>query len=132
MHENFHEEHTSLGYPPMQIVRKEDGKLYLPDGTEVLPSIPIGSEEHHLRLFIEYERTFGRGNAKYVTHFGEGNPIEEQKYGEGFIEEYHDLAYRYGLIATRGSAKDVEIMIRELVAYRKRHPNLYEDAQNRA
>jgi len=127
MHESFHEEDKSPGYLPMQIVRKEDGKLYLPDGTEVLPNIPVGPEEYHLRLFIEYERTFGRGNAKYATHFGEGNPIEEQKYGQGFIEEYHDLAYRYGSIAVRGNAEDAEAMIRELEAYRKRHPGLYED-----
>ena len=115
-------------YSPMQIERRADGQLYLPNGTEVLPNIPVGSEEYHLRLFVEYEQTFGRGNAKYQTHFGEENPISEEKYGSDFISEYHRLSNRYGQITIQGTLEEVESLIQELKLYQTQHRGLYTDA----
>lgn len=111
------------GYFPMQIERGKDGKLYLPDGTEVLPNIAVGPEDHHLRLFVEYERTFGRGKAKYLTHSG----MEEKD----FVREYHELAERHGQIAVRGSPEEIEKFIHDLENYRKKHPELYEDVKQK-
>lgn len=116
------------GYLPMQISRVGD-KLQLPDGTGVLPNISVGPKHHHLELFIEYERTFGRGQAKYLTHAsGIETPKLVAKYGAGFRAEYLQLAAEHSGVY-QGTEEEVAAYIEKLLAYRMRHPKLYEDAK---
>lgn len=114
------------GYTPLQIERR-DGKLWLPNGTLLIPSIEVGTEGYHLDLFIEYERTFGRGNAKLATHLGEENGLTEELYGADFITEWKELATAYGQAARTPDPQLTQQVIQRFKEYRLKHPNLYHD-----
>jgi hypothetical protein len=130
---NTAEEHLDvLGYDP---IKYEDGKFICPERGEIRPQFPVGNEEHQISLFIEYERTFGRGLAKDVTHssgtpkYISGTKSEKdffKRYGDGVIDEYKKLSSLVGLMGI-GSQEACEEGIGELREYRKRHPALYSD-----
>ncbi|MFC1645027.1 hypothetical protein ACFL08_03300 [Patescibacteria group bacterium] len=121
-----------LGHDP---IKYDDGVYICPKRGEVVPQFPIGSEDYHRNLFIEYERTFGRGNAKFITHGQKGyiSGTESEttffnKYGEGVIDEYRELT---GLTTAmnRGTQEQCEDGIRKLREYRKKHSGLYSDVK---
>ncbi len=114
------------GYEPLQVEWRE-GRMYRADGIEVVPNIPVGKEVYHHKLFIEYERTFGRGNAKFITHmylYEDYHPQLIELYGAGFLDEYRDLRDRYTGM-TYAAEPEVNKYIEELNQYRKRHSRLY-------
>ena len=119
-------ESRPLGHPPLEVHRDEDA-LRLASGDLLEPTIPVGPEEHHILLFVEYERTFGRGHAKYITH-EEVHETETgiQTYGAGYLDEYRQLASDYST-AARGTEAEVHAFITRLDDYRAAHPKLYED-----
>jgi hypothetical protein len=113
-------------------LRFENGRYVTLKGNEVVPdwSLEPGSGEHHRSVFIEYERTFGRGEAKYVTHSSEDElPGQVQVYGKGFLNEYKQLAGEYHEAATRSMPEEARRYIERLQAYRRNHPGLYRDAE---
>lgn len=121
------------GYYP---IRYENGQYICPERGVVRPQFPVGKEEYHRNLFIEYERTFGRGNAKYVTHGGgpyiKGTDSEtrfNERYGEGAIEEYHDLQNVIPLM-NFGTREKCEEAIEKIKEYRRKHLALYKDVVN--
>ncbi len=118
------------GYPPLRIQRR-DGRLWLDNGNLLEPTIPIGPEDHHIKVFVEYERSFGRGQAKYITHSSElyDQPNMVELYGEGFGEEYRQLAEDYGA-AAYGTPQLAEEYINRVKEYRLKHPRLYEDVDS--
>lgn len=122
---------TIPGYPPLEINRGQDGKLYR-GSLEFVPSqdMPIGPEAHHLQVFLEYEQTFGRGKAKQLTHDIElrHRADIETKYGTGFGDDYERLRDGYDQAASRSTQADAEAYIQLLRSYRMRYPKLYEDA----
>jgi hypothetical protein len=118
------------GHPP---IRYEDGQYICPERGRVRPEFPIGKEEYHRRLFIEYERTFGRGWAKYITHGGgqyipgtESEKKFNESYGEKAIEEYRELQNTIPLM-NLGTKKQCEEAIAKIIEYRRKHPGLYAD-----
>jgi len=117
------------GYKALALERRE-GRLWLPNGTELVPNISVGPEPYHLDLFVEYERTFGRGNAKYATHDFEiyDQPNAIKKYGEGFGDEYKALSSEYSEVIARNSEQDTRTLVEKIKEYRRRHQGLYIDA----
>ncbi len=107
-----------------------DGKLFTTEGVRFIPDFPIGMEQHHIDLFVEYERTFGRGGANYYTHV-DMNMAQvlklEKNYGQGFRSAYRTLAKKTAPIVLNGNKEQTDQLIEELRDYRKKYPKLYED-----
>ena len=114
------------GHPPMQIEYR-GGKMWLmPENVEIAPHVPVGPEEHHRRLFIEYERTFGRGLAKDVTHQvrSAGN---RGRIWQEVIGEYRAIAAEFNQVARNGTPEEARALSVKIKAFRRNHPDLYED-----
>lgn len=118
------------GHPP---IRYENEGFICPERGRVVPEFRVGPEEYHRQLFIEYERTFGRGKAKYITHgngaYVPGTESEKQfneRYGKGVLEEYSKLTGVVPLMNI-GNEEQCHEAIEELKDYRRRHPGLYDD-----
>ncbi|MDP2704269.1 MAG: hypothetical protein Q8P01_03520 [bacterium] len=119
------------GYQPLEY---REGEFYTPEGNLVRPMYQIGHEEWHRQLFIEYERTFGRGNAFDITHqamgkmpvTAEGQKIFFEKYGKDVRTAYNKLTRAIPLMG-RGSQEQCETFIQGLKEYRRSHTALYED-----
>ncbi len=122
------------GHPPIEYI---DGNYACPERGLVRPEFDIGPEEYHRKLFIEYERTFGRGQAKFLTHGGAnyipGTDSEKkfnEKFGPNVIEEYREFSNKIRFLLYRGKREDCEDMIIKLGEFRNRHPNLYSDVKD--
>lgn len=125
-------EDNPKGYLP---IRYENGQYICPERGVVRPEFPIGEEEYHRNLFIEYERTFGRGNAKDTTHsygypkYIPGTDSEKdffERYGDGVIEEYRELQNAIPLMKF-GTKEQCEEAIAKIREYRRKHSGLYSD-----
>jgi len=119
------------GHPPIQFI---EGKYICLERGLVSPEFDIGPEEYHRKLFIEYERTFGRGEAKHLTHGGAnylpGTDSEERfnkKYGPNLVEEYQKFASQIRGLLFNGEKEKCDNMMKELGEFRRKHPNLYSD-----
>ena len=119
------------GHPPLEHVK---GRVFkTPEGTFVRSMYELGSEEYHAELFIEYERTFGRGMAKSVTHGGPvaGYPLREELRQPGVQHrlqaEWAGNGARSANLMRSGSAEEVRENIQWLKDYRARYPGLYDD-----
>lgn len=120
----------------------KDGHFWFPEfdrvhGTRIhaTPNMKIGPEEYHRDLFIEYERTFGRGRAYNFTHEFIPSIHEIRKeYGEEaeqFLDDYHNLANEYSrVVGKKGSRKKTEELIKKIKDYRKKYPWLYGDVED--
>lgn len=121
------------GHSPIKFV---NGEFVCFERGIVKPQFEVGSQEYQRNLFIEYERTFGRGRAFDLTHdLGGANYVPgtdsekkfHEKYGSNLKEEYQEFSGRIRSFLSRGTKEDCEEMINELSEFRKRHPGLYSD-----
>ncbi len=114
---------TIEGHPPLTLIRRE-GEIFTEDGRRLMSDFKIGPEQHHIDLFCEYERTFGRGKAFAITH----HPISGGIYADA-RKEYQELT---GLIAStvfRGTKEECEKFIERIKGYRDKHPALFGDVE---
>lgn len=115
------------GHTPL--VFAENNLFRTPKGDLVRPEWPIGSESYQRELFIEYERTFGRGMAKDISH-GLGFskiPSSLKSQIDVLQQEYINIAARIGYLSFSGSEEDVRQEIQKIKEYRAKYPELYED-----
>jgi hypothetical protein len=105
-----------------------------PDGKPVTSQFDLGGGDHHRKLFIEYERSFGRGEAFLATHPGPGGarlvPNDWPQRKKDIFNGYMPLAEKAARMMRHGTEEDVAIFIAELRAYRQKFPEIYEDAQS--
>lgn len=115
------------GHPPLVFV--ENNLFRTPKGDLVRPEWPIGPKSYHRELFIEYERTFGRGMAKDISHdLGFSKiPFSLKSQINILQQEYRDIAGRIGYLSFSGSEEDVKREIQKIKEYRSKFPELYED-----
>lgn len=122
------------GWP--SLVLRNDGQIYTSDGIVVTPNHYVGLEPWHKGMFIDYERTFGRGIAKIETHNtrGERNPeLLDRRYGPGYAgvrEDYQSIEQEYGQIMRSGSPEEAERIKQRLQEFRNKYPRLYQDVPN--
>ena len=119
------------GHPPLIHVK---GRVFkTPEGTHVRSMYELGPEEYHAGLFIEYERTFGRGMAKVITHGGpiSGYPLREElrkpDVQRRLQAEWARNGARSANLMRAGTAEEVRENIQWLKDYRARYPGLYDD-----
>jgi len=120
------------GYKPMELDYR-DGHLWLPNGVRLKPDFEVGSERWQIDLFIEYERTFGRGKAFEITHQiteESQNPEMLSKYGgNSILNEFEYFASLVpNIVAVKENKEAAPKFIHRLREFRKRYPLLYEDA----
>ena len=120
------------GYKPLELTYK-DGHLWLPDGVRFDPDFTVGSERWQIDLFIEYERTFGRGKAFEITHQiteESRDPKTIEKYGgESMLYEFSELASYVPSIVSLEENKNVALkFVNRLKRFREKYPLLYDDA----
>ena len=90
----------SDGHPPLLLERKGE-EIWTTDGRKLMPGFNIGPDPWHLNLFVEYERTFGRGKAFAITH----NPISSPTY-EKEKHDYLELAGQMPSVVHKGTETD--------------------------
>ena len=119
---------SGKGYSPL---RFKNGQWFFPDGRVANPSFSVGKEEHHRELFVEYERSFGRGNAFDVTHahLGTFGLSSEKKEA---IAEYQVFASQAPPLIHGGSKEQVVEIIQRIKDFRGKFPWLYVDATDEA
>ena len=132
--QNINESEDVKGHPPIKYI---DGRYICPERGWVRPEFSVGPEEYHRNLFIEYERTFGRGLAKDLSHGPLGFPSYmddpdfekkfNEEYGQNLKEEYRELSSKSVGYMCNGSKKVCENTIKELKEYRRKHPKMYSD-----
>ena len=131
-HPTEHSTEIVGGWPPL--VLGGDGNIYTPEGILIKPDHYVGPEKWHKQMFIEYERTFGRGLAKRETHI-EANAMSaarrvfERKYGEGYgnlMEDYRKIMNEYFKAMEDGPEKAEEIKSK-IQGFRRHYPKLYKD-----
>jgi len=113
-------------WPPLEL--RENGFIYDEKGKRVSPDFAVGQEKHHKLGFIEYERTFGRGVAKNLTH-NILMPHEIEKYGEDFQKDYRSLANQAMTVLVNGTREEINEFTSALKEYRQKYPFLYEDVK---
>ncbi len=124
------------GYKPLELEYR-DNHLWMADGTLFQPDFEVGSERHQIDLFIEYERSFGRGRAFEATHkprVGNIDPrIAKEFYGS--IENYHSIPrdwdkirFRIAEIVKSGTPEEARELIKKIREFRRKYPTLYSDA----
>lgn len=117
------------GHPPLVFVERD--LFRTPKGDVVKSEWPIGSESYHRELFIEYERTFGRGMAKDITH-GLGFipiPSDLKPKIKMLQKEYWEMAGRIRNLSLSGSEEIVRQEIQKIKEYRSKFPELYLDVK---
>ena len=125
-------EENPKGYKPLEL-EYHDGHLWMSDGVRFDPDFPVGPERWQIDLFIEYERTFGRGKAFEITHGiteeSQDPEIVKRYGGDSMIYDFQELAFlvpnAVALTENKSSAKGLTRRLRE---FRKKYPQLYEDA----
>lgn len=110
----------ATGQKPMGVPDDSKRQVFLtPEGQEVTSQFDIGPASHHQQVFIEYERTFGRGKAKEETH----------KEGQSLIRtEYRALASFATYMMLASTNEEAVAYIERLATFRSNHPELYSDA----
>lgn len=129
------QEENPKGYKSLELEYR-DGHLWMPDGTMLEPDFLVGIERHQIDLFIEYERSFGRGRAFMVTHgiLRIQDPrIMIRDFGStenyfSLMKEYESIANEISALTSSGSQEDCLVMIERIKEFRKKCPNLYSDA----
>ncbi len=138
-----------IGHVPLIFSqRAPDGRAYFVDnfGMPKISDFEIGPTDTHINAFIEYERTFGRGNANQFTHAhlyerleGDvpkanilhakrlGIAISDQEAGEA-MAMYRTLAGKVRSTLVSENLDDVRALKKECAEFRKRFPQLYTDA----
>lgn len=104
---------TIEGYPPLKLIRRES-EIWTEDGRRLIPHFKIGPQQYHVDLFVEYERTFGRGKAFAVTH----NPISGGIYADA-RKEHQELAGLMASTVSRGTEEECQAFIERIKDYRK-------------
>ncbi len=117
------------GHPALELTYKE-GSYYLPHGAVLIPDFGIGPEEHQKRVFVEYERTFGRGLAFDITHRSFVDPRVYLKYG-GFdlVNDYLKIANNIRPIALNGTKDEADEVINKIKDFRRKYSALYSDVE---
>jgi len=123
------------GHPPIKYI---NGKYICPERGVVNPEFNIGPKKYQRDLFIEYERTFGRGQSKFLTHGGaifviaETNSEKEfnKNYGENLVKEYKEFSDSISNLLYRGDQNTCEDTINKLKQYRRNHSELYSDVKD--
>ncbi|OGI82636.1 hypothetical protein A3I95_01355 [Candidatus Nomurabacteria bacterium RIFCSPLOWO2_02_FULL_44_12] len=96
------------------------------------PDFEVVAKSEAIALFVEYERTFGRGKAFEITHqtTAESRSLEVlSKYGgHSVVTEFEKFAYLVPIVTRSGEAAIANRIIGELKDFRRKYPLLYEDA----
>ncbi len=115
------------GHPPLVYL---EGQLFRTSTGQIVKSEwPLGPQSFHKDLFIEYERTFGRGLAKDITH-GLGfssTPANLKGHVDKLQKEYEEIAININSISFSGYEQDVKEEIQKIREYRAKYPDLYID-----
>lgn len=113
--------HPSLVYIDGQLFKTQEGDV-------VKAEWALGPEKFHKDLFIEYERTFGRGLAKAITHGIELPMSSSIKQNLNKLQkEYAKLASNITRISFSGTEQEVRDEIQKIREYRAKYPDLYTD-----
>jgi hypothetical protein len=125
------------GYKPLELEYR-DNCLWMPDGTLFIPDFEVGQERHQIDLFIEYERTFGRGRAFEATHtplrpnvdprvkakiYGAADPFSIQF-------DWQKISKLIKEPVKSGTPAQARELIQRIRDFRKKYPNLYDDAND--
>lgn len=120
-----------IGHEPIEY---RNGKWYLPGNELSQPDFNIGPQEHNRAVFIEYERTFGRGFAYDVTHRTRQNSVYKkerkdinQEREQIILSEYNRLR---GSTVFSSDKEKSDRMIDELRNFRRKYPELYIDVSS--
>lgn len=111
------------GHPPLLLERRGE-EIWTKDGKKLIPDFEIGPNQWNINLFVEYERTFGRGMARAITH----HPISSHMYGNE-RNDYFELAGKIGLAINNGTEIECRDFIENLREYRNKYPKLFDDVQ---
>ncbi|HEY4498842.1 MAG TPA: hypothetical protein VJH94_02130 [Candidatus Paceibacterota bacterium] len=111
------------GHPPLELERKGE-EIWTTDGRKLIPDFEIGPEHHHIDLFVEYERTFGRGKAYDITHVDNRNVHPRLLVAR---IHYHQLAYAAPTVIKGGTKAECENLIARIREYRDKYPDLFDD-----
>lgn len=133
--ENGQEEYLNpKGHPPLELEWRE-GHYWFPDGSMLDPDFPIGPEPYHKELFVEYERSFGRGIANYITHsprFGPKVLHSSRLYpygGHQLLDDYDECRRVIAQTTLSGNENEVRALIEKIREFRRKYPKLYDDAK---
>jgi hypothetical protein len=123
--ENFGSQQPDvLGHKPLEY---RDGKFFNSEGKEAHTNFAVGPQDSQKQVFIEYERTFGRGIAFSVTHGLSDAPVGVDSRQARL--DYRDLINIAQKAMQNGTEEDCEQAISDLRQYRSRYPELYSDAK---
>jgi|SRR3989344_7524874 len=121
---------SNPGSERYKLLEFRDGHFWFPDGTLATPDVEIGLEEYHRQLFIEYEISFGRGKAKFMTHSGMPGQQILSLHGEAamsYLSDYQTIASEYVKLIKNGSQAEIRILTSKIKEYREKYPWLYEE-----
>ena len=122
------------GYKPIKLEYKE-GHFWLQNGVRFEPDFELINEPKRIALFIEYERTFGRGKAFEITHKTteeSRRPEVIKKYnGQDIISVFERFSYIVPMVTMGGGDSAlIEKLMLQLKNFRNEHTLLYEDAED--
>ncbi|GEM_PF-2124532 len=126
-------DHEPKGYQPLELDFR-DGHYWLPDGSMLEPNFIIGPSVCHKELFIEYERTFGRGTARDVTHSPRIGPhvlntqILLPYGGHNILDDYDAIRRSISEVTSRGTEEEARNLIVKIKEFRRKYPKLYDDS----
>lgn len=115
------------GHPPLVHV---EGRIFRThEGELVRSQWPLGPEPYHRDLFVEYERTFGRGLAKAASHGLAYAPIPQELKDQAkqIQDDYWPLASQVKRLSLTGTAEQIKEEIQKIRRYRAKYPALYSD-----
>jgi hypothetical protein len=120
------------GYKPLELEYR-DGHLWMPNGVRFEPDFKVGPDQRQIDLFIEYERTFGRGKAFEITHQTSAESqkpeVLERYGGPTMLSHFEHLSQDVPLITGDiENASYAEKYIKQLQKFRTDYPKLYEDS----
>lgn len=127
------------GWPPLKLLGKDvPSNIRLPrssrrkifvnaEGQHVVSQFDLGAELHHIDIFIEYERTFGRGKASDATH-GPLPPMANDRQRE-VKDAYEVISSRARAMMLSASKEQAKDYIQELAQFRSDFNDLYADIQ---
>jgi hypothetical protein len=132
MEERPNQEEVDPGYKPIDLEYR-DGHFWMPNGVRFDPDFKVIPEPNRIALFIEYERTFGRGKAFEITHEiteESRNPEVIEKYGGYDMKVYFDkFSYSVPIVTEGGGDEEMaQKLIKQLKEFRLKFSQLYEDA----
>jgi len=127
------------GYKPLELTYR-DGHLWMSNGTRFEPDFPVGSERWQIDLFIEYERTFGRGKAFEITHSPLRPALDPRilkKFYNGIDPseiqfEWKRIVAQMKRIVVSGTESETKELVEKIKDFRKKYLFLYDDAEKHA